>query len=110
MALQSHQPPNNFHDLPILDLPSGHRVILDPEDYRRLRHYRWFLKRSRSTVYVVRRERRNQKDRLIRMHRQVTRCPPHLTVHHINGNPLDNRKSNLQLLTPKQHSALPKSR
>ena len=38
-------------------------------------------------------------------HRVVTKAPPHLHVHHINGNTQDNRPENLLLVAPKEHRA-----
>ena len=38
------------------------------------------------------------------MHRQIVNAGPHLEGHHINHNTLDNRRSNLQLLTRRQHA------
>jgi hypothetical protein len=37
------------------------------------------------------------------MHRQIVQATPDQVVHHINHNTLDNRRSNLQLLTPSEH-------
>jgi len=38
-------------------------------------------------------------------HRVVAKAPPHLQVHHKNGNTQDNRPENLLLVAPKEHSA-----
>lgn len=38
-------------------------------------------------------------------HRIVAKAPPHLHVHHKNGNTQDNRPENLLLVGPKEHSA-----
>ena len=40
----------------------------------------------------------------VSMHRLVMNCFDNNHVHHINGNPLDNRKQNLQILSPNDHS------
>jgi len=40
------------------------------------------------------------------MHRQIMTANPDQQVHHINRNTLDNRRSNLQLVTPLAHAFL----
>ena len=37
------------------------------------------------------------------MHREIMNCPPGYEVHHLNHNTLDNRKSNLKIVTRDQH-------
>ena len=39
----------------------------------------------------------------IRLHRAIMGNPKGMDVHHINGNTLDNRKCNLQVLSPEEH-------
>lgn len=39
------------------------------------------------------------------LHRLLTDAEPGYEVHHINGNPLDNRRENLEVLTPEAHRA-----
>ena len=37
------------------------------------------------------------------MHREIMKAPPHLLVDHIDGDGLNNQKSNLRLVTPTQN-------
>jgi hypothetical protein len=41
--------------------------------------------------------------RTVFMHRQILNAHPADEVHHINHNTLDNRRDNLQILTPTEH-------
>jgi hypothetical protein len=106
MALKKTNNRNEYAELPIIRLTKGKATILDPADYMKLKCFRWFAKKSRSCWYAVRRVRRNNKDTIIRMHRQITSCPAGLFVHHINGNTLDNRRSNLLICTRREHDRL----
>jgi hypothetical protein len=106
MALAKKHQPNDFADLPIIDVGKNLRTIVDPEDYHRIRRFRWFAKRSNYGIYVVRRVRRGSTEKLIRLHRQILAAPTGYDVHHINGNTLDNRKTNLIIVSRKHHHAL----
>lgn len=79
------------------------RVILDLDDYERLHNYHWRLVRSQRCFYAMRRVIRNGKTYHIRMHREIMHTLPGFECHHIHHNPLDNRKSELENLTPSEH-------
>lgn len=115
MAIRKIRPPTATEnpsapgpDARLLHLGHGKFAIVDLDDYNRLNRYRWFLKKSRSNVYVVRRVRSAGKDRLIRLHREVMACPPHLFVHHNHANTLDCRKAQLTNCTRLDHDRLQK--
>lgn len=86
-----------------LKLSSGHTIYYDLEDYDRISEYRWYIRVSRGVNYAFRKKTSQGKTFLIFMHRQIMHCPNDMVVHHINHNGLDNRKSNLILVTPDQH-------
>lgn len=52
----------------------------------------------------------NGKWKTIRLHRFILDAPPELAVDHINGNPLDNRRSNIRLATEQQNKFNQKQR
>jgi len=73
------------------------RVIVDTEDLEKVRKYKWYLT---DQGYV------SHKSKIkLSMHRYVIGCPLDKEVDHINGNPLDNRKSNLRTCTHKENVA-----
>lgn len=86
-------------------------LYLDDEDYDIILKYNLRLKliydktvKSRVKFYVDVRKCVNGKIYRGLLHRLITNCPKHLQVDHINGNPLDNRKSNLRIVTNKENS------
>lgn len=44
----------------------------------------------------------------VKIHQEIMGFPEGKHVHHINGNTLDNRRSNLQILEPKEHLKMKK--
>lgn len=78
-------------------------AIVDDEDFELVTKYVWQAMNSgdHDHVYAVAR---------LRMHRLVIDAPPGLMVDHINGDTLDNRKSNLRLATNAQNQQNTRSR
>ena len=81
----------------IIPLTKGYEAVVDDEDYEKLVsmgswHYDRYAKRvpQKKPVY---------------MHRVILSAPDNKSVDHINGNKLDNRKSNLRLCEQSDNSA-----
>lgn len=68
---------------------------VDDKDYISLNYFRWCF----DGKYAQRRG----KGKTIRMHSVLMQPPKGLEVDHLNGNPLDNRRSNLRICTHKQN-------
>lgn len=72
-------------------------ALIDEEDYELVNGFgKWYLS---DTGYAVKKTRINGKNITIRMHRLVNDTPDGMVTDHINGNKLDNRKSNLRTVT-----------
>lgn len=84
-------------------LSHGLYAIVNPKDYIWLSRWRWKAKKSKSGWYAVRVRRFRGKEYLIRMHREITACPQDKVPHHKNRKTLDNRRCNLENLTPAEH-------
>jgi len=80
-----------------IDLRRGRRAIIDKEDYTLVSQYKWYLiKKEAGNVYV----KSKVKGKIIGIHRFIMNVSdPLLVVDHIDGDPLNNRKSNLRVCT-----------
>jgi len=82
-----------------LNLASGQGVLIDCEDFEYLNQWKWTYWHnsiSRSTT-------KNGKKCTIIMSREIMKPSEGQEVDHINGNALDNRRSNLRLCTKAQN-------
>lgn len=86
-----------------IKLSKGRFAIVDDEDYEWLSQWNWYCGgngyASRSQ-YIPK-----YKNKIVYMHREIMKAPSGMECDHINGDPLDNRKSNLRLCTHKQNLA-----
>lgn len=80
--------------------------MIDDEDYGELSRWRWFAMISGRTWYAVRTDRTGEKQATIRMHNQIIGKPESpYEIDHVNGNGLDNRRSNLRVVTHRENSS-----
>lgn len=84
----------------LLDLPHGHQTIVDEDDWQRVRELTLY-RGSNGYVYF-------STWQAGRSHPQTLHgllvCPPKgAHVDHINGDKLDNRRSNLRVVTPQRN-------
>jgi hypothetical protein len=80
----------------------GYEVLIDDEDADRIMSLKWFVNgNGREHIYFGHRVFEGTN---IRLHRFIMGCVKGdgRIVDHINGNTLDNRKSNLRFVTPSQ--------
>lgn len=82
-----------------IPLSQGKFAIVDDEDYEWLSQWRWFL----DGRYVKKSEWINGKSKLFTMHRVIMESKKTEQVDHINGDGLDNRRSNLRIATRSQN-------
>lgn len=90
-----------------IELAEGGVLLFDEADLPKLGHHKWHIVKTRGGRYLSRsRYVCRGKYRRELMHRIIMDAPAGVEVHHINGDTLDNRRSNLQLYTPTEHRAL----
>jgi hypothetical protein len=95
------------------ELPVGEKfALVDAEDFEVLRHFKWKTYRcpTGKTTYAVTTLPVVLGSKTVRMHRVILiwlakarGIPARLEVDHVNGNGLDNRRSNLRFCTSSQN-------
>ena len=89
-----------------VSLTRGYSAIVDTEDYEDIIRYNWYADVGRWNVYA----KTDQARRRPRMHVFIMEPSSGLIVHHIDGNGLNNAKSNLKIMTQAEHTRLSKLR
>lgn len=79
-------------------VPSGQQVKVDDADYEDVAQFKWHL----SNGYAIRHVTKNPDVREY-MHRRINKTPKGYVTDHINGDKLDNRRSNLRTATISQN-------
>ena len=91
-----------------IKLSQGKYALLDDDDYEIISKNKWFLGidgYARRNFYMS-----NGKQGAILMHRQIMNPIKGMDVDHINHNTLDNRRSNLRIVTRSQNQMNSSSR
>ena len=83
-------------------LTQGKFALVDDTDYERLNKFKWFTKRYKNSCYAARNGNKRG-DKLILMHRIILNTPEDMETDHIDGDGLNNQKSNLRVVTKKQN-------
>lgn len=77
------------------------QVMVDDEDYEWLNQYNWRANHDGTVLGWMGTSK--DKQRPILIHRLILNAPEHLEVDHIDGNRLNNQRSNLRLATSSQN-------
>lgn len=84
------------------------KTLIDTEDLELVfsLNLKWFagFNKNANARYVTTSKTINKKKTTIPLHRLVMGSPKNMIIDHINGNTLDNRKSNLRVVTKGQNS------
>lgn len=85
-----------------IPLTRGMVALVDDQDYERISAHKW----SAATAgYAIRGVGSHKNSRCIYMHREILGVSADEHVDHVDGNPLDNRRSNLRVCAHAQNMA-----
>lgn len=89
-----------------IKLTKGLYTKVDNDDYEKLNQYKWCAVKKGEKYYVQRRwwKASTRQTGTIYMHRQILNAPKSSIVDHINGDSLDNRKSNLRITNKSENA------
>lgn len=99
-----------LHDCATVQLHDGSRVLIDAADYPSVsaHHWRRDTPPNSTGTYAVMQESRKlaagRTRRHTRLHRFLLAPPSTMSVDHVNGDGLDNRRANLRLCTKSQNA------
>jgi len=89
-----------------IPLTAGFTTVIDEADWPLVAPYTWCtIKQGTRYPYAKAWAREGADRRVIFMHRLILNAPPELHVDHKNHDTLDNRRSNLRLVTREQNQA-----
>jgi hypothetical protein len=91
-------------------ISQGQQMVIDKSDLGFVENFSWSAESYNGTFYVKTNVRKNGKWTTAKLHRLLLNAKPNEFVDHINGNPLDNRRSNLRIVTRSQNIANSKVR
>ncbi|AUM66407.1 HNH endonuclease [Brevibacillus laterosporus] len=87
-----------------ITLTKGKVAIVDDLDYKSLSRYKWHYVSSGYAGRSIHHKGTGAKS-FILMHRKIVKAPVGKVVDHINGNKLDNRRSNLRIVDQTKNQA-----
>ena len=79
------------------DFKRQYNVMVDDEDYKKLSSFNWQVDKYMSVSSHT-----TDKGRML-IHRYIMNCPDNMEIDHIDGNRLNNQKSNLRFATSAQN-------
>ena len=86
-----------------IPLSKGKVALVDDEDYEWLSQWKWSCFSDSHANYAVRNDYSSEKIKHLRMHRVITDAPKGMDVAHLDGDGLNNQRSNLRVCTHAQN-------
>lgn len=86
----------------LVPLTQGQTAVVDAEDYEMVSQHNWFAaKVNRSGFYALRYQTENRQP--LAMHRSLMGVTSPISIDHVDGDTLNNRRSNLRICTNQQN-------
>lgn len=106
LALLSASKPEAAPEYAEIYVGDGKFALVEWADFPKVKGYRWRLttKGRSDNFYAQTWDEGVEPRRRVSMHRMIMELPDNLVCDHINGNGLDNRRSNLRAATPLQNA------
>lgn len=90
-------------------LSNGLVTVIDQTDLQKVSRWHWHARNCRSSFYVARTTSLHAEGvrtvKNIYMHRFLMAAPADMQVDHLNGDTLDNRRANLEIVTKDENLA-----
>ena len=78
-------------------------ALVDDSDYAELSKHNWHARKDLNTFYAQRKEKVNGAWVIVHMHRVIAETPSDMKTDHIDGDGLNNQRSNLRVVTHQQN-------
>lgn len=86
-----------------ITLPNGKVALVDDEDFERVNAYKWGVLITKGKAYVWRYVYSGGKRKGVYLHREIMDTPQGMSVDHIDGDGLNNQKSNMRNCTHQEN-------
>lgn len=87
-----------------IKLTQGKATLVDDDDFEWLSQWKWYANKQGNKYYAMRNVSiGNGRHRVIRIHREIIQTPEGMYTDHIDGDGLNNQKSNLRICTNQQN-------